>query len=232
VREHTAVRRTIKMGLGAVATGTLITIVGLAASPAGASTGDANPVPYDGNPDCADIGFTAAGDVQYKIDAQPSNGVYGPITISNVESPDGRLEFDWSSESAWDAVLVKQADGGLLYEYVPARMSDEDVQTVAGQNSGGISHVTFCAHEDTTTTTVPETSTTVPETTTTVAETPTTEAQVLGVVLTRAPDPQVQAAQTLPVTGRDTLPLTSAGVGLVLIGGTAMLISGRRARLD
>jgi LPXTG-motif cell wall-anchored protein len=227
VNEHMAARRTIKMGLGAVATGTLITIAGLAGAPAGASTGDPAPASYEGNLDCADLGLPH----EFKIDAQPSNGVYGPITITNVELVDGRLEFDWSSASAWDAVLVKQADGGLVYEYVPERASDEDVQTVAGQNSGGISHVTFCADDDTPPTTVPETTTTVPETTTTAAEVPTTEAQVLGIVVTR-PAPKVLGAQTLPVTGLDSVPLAAAGVGLVLLGGAGMLISARRMRLS
>jgi hypothetical protein len=221
--QHRAARPILEKGIGTMVAGTFLALAGLAAAPAGASTGDADPVAYDGNLDCSDIGYP----VEYKIDEQPSNGVYGPITISNVELVDERLEFDWSSGAAWGAVLVKQADGGLRYDYAPARTSDEDVQTVAGKNSGGISHVTFCAAPP-----AEETPPTVVDVTTTVVTTPTPDAQVLGVVVTKAPaEPaQVLGSQTLPVTGRSTLPLAAVGTGLVAVGASALRISMRRAR--
>jgi hypothetical protein len=224
VKTHLGARPIIEKGIGTMVAGTFLALAGLAATPASASTGDADPVPYDGNLDCADIGYP----VQYKIDEQPSNGAFGPITISNVELVDGRLEFDWSSGSAWDVVLVKQADGGLRYDYAPARTSDQDVQTVAGKNSGGISHVTFCAAPP-----AEETPPAVVDVPTTVATAPTPDAQVLGVVVTKAPAPpaaQVVGSQTLPITGRSTLPLAAVGTGLVMVGAGAVRISTRRAR--
>jgi hypothetical protein len=223
VDTHRAARPILEKGIGTMVAGTFLALAGLAATPAGASTGDADPVPYDGNLDCSDIGYP----IQYKIDEQPANGTYGPITISNVELVDERLEFDWSSTSAWDVVLVKQADGGLRYGYAPARTSDQDVQTVAGKNSGGISHVTFCAATPTEEAPPPS----VVEVPTTVVTPPTPEAEVLGVVVTRAPAApaaQVQGAQTLPVTGRSTLPLAAVGSGLVVMGAGALRVSARR----
>jgi hypothetical protein len=81
----------------------------------------------------------------YSVPADPVHLPSGAtITISNVETVNGRVEFDWSSDVAWSVVMVKQANGGLVYRYDPAVTHDENVQTVAGQNSGGISHVNFC----------------------------------------------------------------------------------------
>lgn len=222
---YRAARPIMEKGIGTMVAGTFLALAGLAATPAGASTGDADPVPYDGNLDCADIGYP----VEYKIDEQPSNGVYGPITISNVELVDGRLEFDWSSGSAWDTVLVKQAAGGLRYDYAPARTSDQDVQTVAGKNSGGISHVTFCAAAPTEETPPPPVVEVPPTVATPPAPLP--PAQVLGVVVTKAPaEPaaQVLGSQTLPVTGRSSLPLAAVGSGLVVVGAGALRVSTRR----
>jgi LPXTG-motif cell wall-anchored protein len=144
-----------RLGATALIAGLLLTLFGFA-SPSLASTADPSPTAYDGNVDCAAFGYA----VEFKINMQPVAGTYEAgdagvevkgelpedlyVTISNVESPGGRLEFDFTSNYAWSLVLVKQADGGLAYHYDPAVTHDENVQTVEGQNSGGISHVTFC----------------------------------------------------------------------------------------
>lgn len=144
-----------RAGLTAIVAGFLLAIFGFVA-PASASVADPEPESYDGNLACADLGYA----LEFKIDYQPVAGTFDEgdagiqvvgdlpddlfVTISNVESPGGRLEFDWSSNYAWSVVLVKQANGGLKYVYEPPVTSDQNVQTVEGQNEGGISHVTFC----------------------------------------------------------------------------------------
>ncbi|MFZ6004400.1 MAG: hypothetical protein ACOYXM_10765 [Actinomycetota bacterium] len=155
---------------------------------AGASTRVATPVAYDGNLDCGDLGFA----YEFKIDGQPEEQTYtvtdpdvaitglvpptATITISNIESPGGRMEFDWASNIVWGAVLVKQGNGGLRYDYVPPALDDQNVQTVEGSNEDGISHVSFCGPAAVTTTTTEATTTTTEGTTTTEATTTTTEA--------------------------------------------------------
>ena len=129
-------------GFAAILTGILLSMVGLGANLADASTKVANPVPYNGNLSCADFGFA----YEFKIDEQPTAKTYNigdnkvvtvgavpagtTITISNVELVGGRLEFDWSSNQSWGAVLVKQGSGGLRYPYDPAADNDQNVQTV------------------------------------------------------------------------------------------------------
>jgi LPXTG-motif cell wall-anchored protein len=254
VETSRAGRRFIRAGLGALAAGSVLLVAAAVAAPAGASVGDPTPTPYslavEGNLDCGDIGYA----IEFKINEQPTNQLYTDgtysVTISNLESPGGRMEFDWSSPQFWDALLVKQADGGLRYDYDPARTSDQDVQTVEGQNSGGISHLTFCSDGvDPTTTTTTEGTTTTTEGTTTTTEgtttttegtttttegTTTTQATVLGVVVTPTtakPAVQVLGTQTLPRTGTNTGWLTGLGAGLVLAGASVLLVGGRKARL-
>lgn len=226
-----AARRLLKTGASLLAVGASLLVYGALTSPAGASVQDPSPTPYEDDGatlDCEDLGF----EIQFKIDEQPTaktytNGTYS-VTISNVESPGGRLEFDWSSPQFWDVVLVKQANGGLKYEYDPAVKADQNVQTVAGQNQGGISHVTFCSDGvDPTTTTAPTTS----EAPTTSAA-PTTSSSVLGVVVTpTTAAAKVLGTQTLPITGSGTTALGTIGAGLVLLGVGLVLIGGRRYRL-
>ncbi|MGK2949365.1 MAG: LPXTG cell wall anchor domain-containing protein [Acidimicrobiales bacterium] len=204
----------------------------------------------DGNPTCVQLGY----DYGIKIDAQPENGTYTSfdletgttgtfeIEIANAAVVDGIFEFDWTSTlpegdpQAFDAVFVKQANGGNLYEYPAPVTSDTDLQSTGG----GISHVSFCWSDEETTTTVGETTTTVEETTTTVEETTTTveetttTVEVEGTVVTPE-DPEdtteetvagVQVGRELPRTGSSALLLT--GLGTVLVGlGLVLLDSSR-----
>ncbi|MGH9085719.1 MAG: LPXTG cell wall anchor domain-containing protein [Acidimicrobiales bacterium] len=232
-------QRTMRVGLGALMVGAVMLVGGLA--PAGASVGDPSPDHFDfdsdtKNVDCTDAEFGLNYSIQFKINEQPTAKTYTDgthsVTISNVESPGGRMEFDWSSPEFWDAVIVKQADEGLIYKYDPALKADQNVQTVEGQNSGGISHVTFCSDgvDPTTSTSSTTTSST---TTTTEATTTTAAATVLGAVVTQ-PATQVLGAQVLPATGASstTTMLATLGGVLVLAGGIALLIGGRKARLS
>lgn len=141
-----------RVGLSAIIAGLLLATFGFTAA-ASASVEDDPPEAYEKNKTCQNFGY----DFGFKLEPQgipeekgyivpPSEDLPGgaTITISNVETVNGRVEFDWSSDVAWSAVMVKQADGGLIYEYDPPVMSDQNVQTVEGKNSGGISHVNFC----------------------------------------------------------------------------------------
>lgn len=236
-------RRRAAIGLAAVLLGSAALLLSTG-QVAGASAKVANPIPYSGNLSCADFGFA----YELKIDAQPVAGTYAvgdpgvvtqgsvpagaTITISNVESPGGRMEFDWSSNVSWGAVLVKQGDGGLRYPYDPAASNDQNVQTVTGANQGGISHVSFCGPGNTTTTSESPTTSETPTT----AGTPTT-ASVLGTVVTQAAPTTaasvlgVQVERTLPATGAGSNGLLGLlGVGLVVAG--AGLLGAARWRLE
>ena len=212
----------------------------LIAAPASADHVDPVDFATDDNPSCVDV--NAAYVNEFKIDSAPANQVYnvsaadsgveggGTITISNAGVVAGVFEFDWASTIAWDAVIVKQGDGATVYTYVPESMGDTDLHPslTNGQPTGGISHVTFCRDNVTTTTT---------ESTTT-TEGSTTSASVLGTVVTQAtpttakPATQVLGAQVLPATGTSTTSvLATLGTGMVLAGGVALLVGMRKARL-
>jgi len=236
-------------GVASILAGGFLAVTGFTTPVSAASV---EPVDFtaDGNPTCAMVLAPASPVYQFKIDAQPADGTYpfsegesgvpggGSVTISNAGVSGGVFEFDWSSTAAWDAVIVKQGNGAAVYYYDPARSEDTDLHpsTTNGQPTGGISHVTFCRDGAEPSTTEPPTTeppTTEPPTT----EPPTTEGDgpttsVLGVVVER-PAPQGPApaaapaaqAQQLPRTGEEDLTLALVGLGLILLGGGAVLLS-------
>jgi hypothetical protein len=229
------VRRTIQLGLAAMTVGVML----LAAAPAGADHVDPVDFAAKDNPSCADV--SAAYVNEFKINSAPANQVYpvsaadsgvqggGTITISNAGVVNGVYEFDWASSIGWDAVIVKQGDGATVYTYVTDSTGDTDLHPslTNGQPTGGISHVTFCRDNGTTTTTTSSTTSTTQGTTTSTAS-------VLGVVVTpttAAPAAQVLGVQVLPATGATTGLLTTVGAALVLLGGTTLLVGARKARL-
>ena len=148
------------------------------------------PVDYtaNDNPTCAMVLAPASPVYEFKIDATPTNGTYpfteaqsgvvggGSVTISNAGVVSGVYEFDFSSTTTWDAVIVKQADGASVFYYNPERSADTDLypSKTNGQPTGDISHVTFCRDSvvTTTTTTTTEATTTTTEATTTTTEGP------------------------------------------------------------
>ena len=218
-------------------------IAGVAVAPGASATAGRTETSYSGNKTCADFGY----DQELKIDEQPTNRTYAlgdpkveaknltgdvQVTISNVELVDGRMEFDWSSNVQWAAVLVKQANGGLFYHYDVPVSADVDVRTVDGQNKGGISHVDFCRNRTDETTTTEEPTTTTEE--------PTTTSSVLGTVVDRpttsstveTTDPTVMGVQVvrdgqLPRTGVESLLAVYAAAGLIAVG-LALMAQGRR----
>jgi len=131
------------------------------------------------NPKLTDYG---TGDTVFKIEPVTSGTYDDPhgFTVTIVVSeesdgePDGQV-FSWSSNKPVLEVLAKGSDGGNLYSYGPDG-SEADSGLHAPVNSSdsyaGLSHISFCYDEATTTTTEAPTTTT--ESTTTTTETPTT----------------------------------------------------------
>ena len=171
-------------------------LLGPAAGPA-LATGPTDP--GSGNPTCTDL--NPAWTLSFKIDtgdlqnntytsatqSVETNWTGQAITLSNV-SGNGQT-FNWSSLLAVSGVLVKAGnDNHALYTYIPPVTSDTGL--THGPNQQGISHLTFCGAEGTTT------STTTTGTTTTGT---TTEGGVLGATATPKPTPP--PTDTLPTSG-------------------------------
>jgi uncharacterized repeat protein (TIGR01451 family) len=111
-------------------------VVALLAAPA-AQSASVTPQEYEKNPSCADFGYTTI----TKFDP-PNSGTKDGITLIRVDGS----HIDWTSTVAVDAVLVKGADGGNLYEYPADTFADEDLVTPVNSSGGpaGLSHVEFC----------------------------------------------------------------------------------------
>jgi LPXTG-motif cell wall-anchored protein len=233
------------IGLGSMLAGAVVLV--------GAFPGDAGAAPdqtasttstsvVSGNPTCADLGDF---DFEFKIDAQPEEGVTYEdpnsdfeVTITDVVAGNP-MTFSFESNIPVSAVLVKAGPGGILYTFDPP----STVGTDLASPKDSISHVSFCWNEEqattttesTTTTTQASTSTTESTTTTTQGTTTTTVAgstTTLGGtsttaagVVTTAPSP----GGGLPTTGSNTTPLLALAAGL-LIGGAALVGFTRRLR--
>lgn len=217
-----------------------------AAFTSSASAGAAeNPTAYAKNKTCADFGYTG----EFKIDAQPEEGTYTDgdvkgnvpegfyVEISNVviddEGDEKSVTFDWASfvpdgddegdgddPSLVSAVMVKFANGGLIWVYSEGASAD-----TAWSTKDSISHVNFCfgnlttttSVDDSTTSSVEDTTTSVDGTTTSLNDTSTTD----GTDGTRRAVSRSAGggAKTLPRTGLVAmLPLIETGFGLVLLG--------------
>ena len=237
-------------GIGSILAGAVLAVTGF--STAGAASVDPVDFTADNNPTCAQVLAPASPVYEFKIDSQPANGVYpfteaqsgivggGTVTISNAGVVSGVFEFDFSSTTTWDAVIVKQGNGASVFYYDPEVSADTDLypSKTNKEPTGGISHVTFCrdgvvttssSTTESTTTTTEGTTTTTEGTTTTTEEQTTTS--VLGVVVERpatpqapAPAPAVQAAE-LPRTGDNDLTMAMIGLGLIMVGGGLVLVT-------
>ena len=225
-----------KTGVATLTGGILLAVGSFAMAPAGAASVAPTQTAL-GNPTCQQLNPAWVND--FKIDAQPSNGVYnvseadsgvvggGTVTISNAGVVNGVFEFDWASTIAWDAVVVKQGDGAQYYDYTPGSTGDTDLtpSTQNQQPTGGISHLLFCRDNvDTTTTTTTEGTTTTTEgtTTTTVASTTTSET-VLGTTVTK-PDPTT--SETVLGTTVNRLPRTGSGTTVLLLSASGLMALG------
>ena len=201
-----------------------------------------DPVPKDGNPTCGDFNSSWT---QLKVEPV-ANGTFTDGTLSvTISNFDGHT-LDWSSNIGVSSVFVKGGPNGNLYTYDPPVTSDTGLHPQVNPNNGqyyGFSHVSFCyvAPETTPTPTPSQTAseTPSPTPTQTVSESPTpmpTETE------TRTPGPSVGATETQKSpttkvlgekfghTGADVLRWIFIGVGMVLFGIAAYVISMRGAR--
>jgi Thrombospondin type 3 repeat len=117
----------------------LVLALAALALPVAANASSVTPTQLEGNPTCADINPNWT---QLKVDGIPGNQSYGDanvsVTISNVTD---NHSFDWTANHGIDAVMVKAADGALLYTYDPESFGDT---LVSGPGKYDISHVNFC----------------------------------------------------------------------------------------
>ena len=120
----------------------LLLAVAMLALPVAANASSVTPTQLEGNPTCADINPSWS---QLKVDGIPGNQTYSDsnvsVTISNVTANN---TFDWAADHSIDAVIVKAADGALLYTYDPESFGDT---IVSGPGKYDISHVNFCYDE-------------------------------------------------------------------------------------
>jgi hypothetical protein len=133
------------------------TFVGAAPS-MGIGTGDPSaptsdegvvPVFVDGNPTCAELGYTYGKRWNYPEDTAGEPGASGPLGSGTVTwSTDGTY-VDWESTFGVDAVIVKGGSNANSYVYEPPAESlgDSGLASPINPNNGqpfGLSHVDFC----------------------------------------------------------------------------------------
>jgi hypothetical protein len=115
---------------------------------AGAATVD--PVWYDDNPTCADLGY--AHEIKFdppQTGSKTADGVTVDLTVGAGQA------VSWTSSSPIDAVMVKGGSEGNVYKYPGESSTDSGLHTPVNQNNGtffGLSHVNFCwddEHPDT-----------------------------------------------------------------------------------
>jgi hypothetical protein len=223
----------------------LMALVMMLAAPALAT--HVEPVFVPGNQNCN----AATGLVELTRFEPVSSGSQDGVTITvNGDT------FDWTSTVDIAAVFVKGGPDGNLYLYPGGETADTGLHAPENASGGfaGLSHITFCVPdvttttEDTTTTTAEETTTTTAEeTTTTTAEetttttadvggttvttsaSTTTTAQVGGIVVTLPSAAQVSntTASTLPFTGMSTGSVAVIGAALTAMG-ALLLVASRR----
>ena len=101
-----------------------------------------NPVFYQGNPDCKDLGFA----YELKFDP-PNSGTVNGITLMVHED---LKYFDWSSTYGISAVIAKGGDNANIYYYNPTSMGDQNLVSPLnnGEQVPALSHATFCWNEE------------------------------------------------------------------------------------
>ena len=158
------------LGMAALA---VALVLGLFVQAAWADHGDSAPTsttllnkPYviipEGNQSCGDLDdtYAAAGttwsEIKFEGNELVAGTTKGGVTISNLQvSGAGNFTFDWSSTIGIDAVFVKQAQGPIsniyVYQGQPGHTlnaeatGDTGLGPVPGaEQSGGVSHISFC----------------------------------------------------------------------------------------
>jgi hypothetical protein len=113
-----------------------------------AATTPTNPVYYQGNPSCADLGLSEVFGIKHDFGSGDPSEItliipgYGSITFTH----DGTY-VDWSSTVGIDAVIVKGGNNANVWFYDPESFGDENLASPINPNNGtpyGLSHVDFC----------------------------------------------------------------------------------------
>jgi hypothetical protein len=161
-------KRLTTAGLIAVTAATLL-MMAWAIFPTAAGAAHVQPVFFDDNPGCDDLGDPDLVSLT-KFDP-PNSGTKDGVTIT-VDNPN----FDWTSLVGIDAVIVKGGDNANVYFY-DEETSDTGLHAPINDNNDqpfGLSHIEFCIDEDQTTTTTNSTTTSPTTTTTSTTTSPTT----------------------------------------------------------
>lgn len=207
-------------------------------APSAARATHVEPVPILGNQNCA--AATGTAELIRLEGADLSDGTYqvegGTVTVTI--GSDG--VFDWSSTVTIAAVFVKGGTDGNLYDYRPLNGAtfDQGLHAPDNVNSGGffgLSHITFCRFDSSTTTTEGETTTTEGETTTTTeAETTTTTgvSQTSVASITASVGASGKCSEAQLGKGELSVTITPAGAATVTINGKAFTAPGAIVGVD
>jgi LPXTG-motif cell wall-anchored protein len=244
----TSQRRRAAVGVACMVAGAfgLVSAVPAMAGNAGIAQTTPSSSVVEGNKTCGDFGF----DFEFKIEFGEGDPVAGTftdpdsglvVTISNVTTVGGQLQFDFTTSFPIDALFVKAGPGGILYTFDPPTTSGTGI--VSPKDS--VSHISVCWNEVTTTTSSSSTSTSSTSTTSTSTsststtstsstipgETTTTVVSMTSLPPTTAPGvaTTVVSGRALPRTGSTTTPLL-VGSAALLAGGAGLVAGTRRFR--
>jgi LPXTG-motif cell wall-anchored protein len=233
--ESTSRRRRTAVGVACMVAGA-IALVGAVPAMAG-SAGIAQTTPssslVEGNLTCGDFGF----DFEFKIEFDESDPVAGTftdpasglvVTISDVTTVGGQLQFDFTTSFPIDALFVKAGPGGVLYTFEPPTTSGTGILSP----KDSVSHISVCWNEVTPTTSSSSTSTSsTSSTSTSSTSTTTTSSTIPGETTTTVVSKTTLPPTTAPgvpttVVSRAALPRTGSTTTPLLVGGAALLVGG------
>lgn len=197
--------RAMGVATGVVLLSMVLLVIG---APAGASHVD--PVLVEGNLNCHAV--TGLEEVLRLEGGQLADGSYplhsgsGSIAI-DVRSTSLGAVFDWSASGVLiEAVFVKGGPNGNLYLYKGGASADTGLHSPVNPSNGsyyGLSHITFCVPDSSTSTTTSTTttSTTTTSTTTTTTTQPTTTSTSTTTSTTSTTTPQSTTSSTMSPLG-------------------------------
>ena len=247
----TSQRRRAAVGVACMVAGAfgLVSAVPARAGNAGIAQTTPSSSVVAGNQTCGDFGF----DFEFKIEfdeGDPAEGTFPDpdsglvVTITNVTTVGGQLQFDFTTSFPIDALFVKAGPGGILYTFDPPTTSGTGIASP----KDSVSHISVCWNEVTTTTSSSSTSTSSTSTTSTSTsststtsttstsstipgETTTTVVSKTSLPSTTAPGvaTTVVSGGGLPRTGSTTTPLL-VGSAALLAGGAGLVAGTRRFR--
>ena len=133
-----------------------IAAIGAQSAAAGQQHQPGDPVLFEGNPKCTEIGYESGFKPDFGATGQ-TPPIGGPVTLGDGQisatievtgtNTDGEATvISWTSTIAVDAVIVKGGNSGFSYVYTPAAFSGSGLTTPTnnGGNQPEISHIEFC----------------------------------------------------------------------------------------